>query len=498
MLDKNEISSISQRSYSALLWNYLGSAIRMSSQFLIGIVLARLLGPETFGIIAIGWLMVSIGSLVADFGLSAAVIQSKTLTEKDIRFAFTAQVLFGATLTLIGYFSAEYIALFFHHVDAEPVIQAMSFLFFLQSFGQTASAMLRRTLNFKAYQVINITSYLSGYLLIGVPSAYYGLGVWSLVAAQLIQSLLTSVIGMWHATHSLRPTLKPESQGMFSFGGKVIGANLASWGILNLDSLVIGRMLGVVNLGVYNRAMTLIGTPINTLTTSLQGVLFAASSRAQTDMRQVKKAYFAATAIIALVSLPLAATVAIVPTTIVEAIYGVQWLAVIPVLPPLALAMSVHALLAVVGPVLMAQNKVGIELRSQLFTVLAMLPVLYFTASQSLQSVAWGVLGVYLLRWILLVSAILPTFKTGWSELMHLLIWPVVCAGVTATLTFVCDQLLATLSPFVRLIADMSMAGFALLLLFRLFGKKILHGAHGDYLLNTGRIPIAARRLLNL
>ena len=138
--------------------------MRLSSQFIIGIILARLLGPEAFGIVAVGWLMVGIGNLVADFGLSAAVIQSKTLVEKDIRFAFTTQVIFGATLTLIGYLSAKPVAVFLHHADAVPIIQAMAFLFLLQSFGQTAGALLRRSLNFKAYQAINIASYLTGYL----------------------------------------------------------------------------------------------------------------------------------------------------------------------------------------------------------------------------------------------------------------------------------------------------------------------------------------------
>lgn len=399
MSDKQEIRSISQRSYSALLWNYLGSAVRMSSQFFIGIVLARLLGPEAFGIVAIGWLMVSIGNLVADFGLSAAVIQSKTLVEKDIRFAFTAQVLLGTTLTLIGFLLAEYIAVFFHHIDAAPVIRAMAFLFILQSFGQTASAMLRRKLNFKAYQAINITSYLAGYLLIGIPAAYYGLGVWSLVAAQLTQSFLFSVIAMWRATHSLRPTLMPESQGMFAFGGKVIGANLTSWGISNIDSVVVGRMLGIENLGLYNRSMVLVATPINIITTSLQGVLFAATARVHGDINKVRSGYMGATSIIGLITLPFAMAVASVAGTIVTTVYGEKWVTVIPVLPPLAIAMAINALLAVIGPVLMAQNKVGLELRAQTISLIFMIPILYLTSQHSLQAAAWGVVLVYLLRW---------------------------------------------------------------------------------------------------
>ena len=498
MTEKQESDSISQRSYRALLWNYFGSAVRMSSQFLIGIILARLLGPEAFGIVAIGWLMVGLGNLVADFGLSAALIQSKTIVEKDIQFAFTAQVLLGVILTFIGIFSANAIAAFFRNVDAGPVIQVMAFIFLLQSFGQTAGALLRRALNFKVYQGINIASYLIGYLLIGIPCAYYDLGVWSLVAAQLVQSLTFSLFAMWRIKPSIVPTFKPASPEMFAFGGKVIGANLASWGILNLDSLIIGRMLGVANLGIYNRAMTLIGTPINTITASLQGVLFAASSRAQAEIPQLKRAYFAATAVLGLISLPLAASVASIPETIIIAIYGEQWIAAIPVLAPLAISMAIHALLAVVGPVLMAQNKVGLELRAQLITLLVMLPVLYFSARQSIQAVAWGVVCIYLVRWALLVRSILPTLNTSWAELLGVLRWPLICALVSAVFTFACDHALQELMPFPRLVADMTTAVLTMIILMRLFGKKILNGPHGEYLLAAGRLPVWVRRSLGV
>ena len=90
--EKVLVSHISQRSYQALIWNYSGSAVSMSSQFIIGIVLARLLGPEAFGIVAIGMLMIGIGNLVVDFGFGAALIQGKSVTERDIGFVFSAQV----------------------------------------------------------------------------------------------------------------------------------------------------------------------------------------------------------------------------------------------------------------------------------------------------------------------------------------------------------------------------------------------------------------------
>jgi len=492
----NDFGNISKRSFNALVWNYFGSFVRVFSQFLIGIVLARLLGPEAFGVVAIGWLMVGLGTLMADFGLSAALIKNKVLDEVDVRFVFTAQVVLGTTLTIIGYFSANTIAMFFHYADAAPIIQAMAFLFMLQSFGQTAGTLLRRSLNFKAYQCTSIVSYLIGYLLIGIPSAYNGLGAWSLVAAQLVQSLVFSFVAMWQVKIPMRPVLKPASTGMFTYGGKVVAANLTSWAISNCDSLVIGRMLGVVELGLYNRAMVLVATPINTFTASLQGVLFAASSRVQGNTEQLKKGYFAATAMASLICIPLAFAVASVSETIVMAIYGAAWIAIIPILPALVLAMALNGLLAAVGPVLMAQNKVGLELKIQLITLLVMLPVLYFTAQQSLHAVAWGVVSVCFLRWCLLIAAILPGLNAGWLDMLKIMRWPFLCGVVLSIFLSAVDQILQGIPFFSRLAIDMVVGLLIMLVLMRLFGKKILRGPHGDYLLASGRLPLMFRRFL--
>lgn len=491
-------SNISQRSYQALVWNYSGSAVSMSSQLIIGIVLARLLGPEAFGIVAIGMLMIGIGNLVVDFGFGAALIQGKSVTERDIGFVFSAQVTLGALLTLTGYIASSEIAIFFHHPDATPIIAAMSLLFFIQAFGQSAGAMLRRSLNFKAYQSINIASYLTGYVLVGIPCAVHGFGPWSLVAAQLVQSFMFSLVAMWLSRLPMRLTLKPESPGLFAFGGKVITTNLINWGISNFDSFAVGRFLGISDLGIYNRAMVLIAAPVNTLSGTLQGVLFAACSRAQTDTSQIRKAYFAASTMLGLLSLPFCLTVASVPGTVIAVIYGTKWAGAIPVFRPIALALAINALLSVIGPILTAQNKVMLELRAQVISLLVMLPVVYLTAQQSVTAVAWGVLFVSMVRWALLLQALSGSLDTTCWELLKPVRWPLICATITAGLTWTIDHLLQGMSPFSRLVGDVITAMLSLIFIFQFFGKKIMQGPHGDYLILHGRLPLLVQRWIGL
>jgi O-antigen/teichoic acid export membrane protein len=142
--------------WQALKWNYLGNITRSLSQFIIGILLARLLGPEPFGVIAIAWMMLGIGNLFADLGFGAGLVQRERLSTFDLRFIFTCQMAFAALLSISGVIAAPYIAAYFHKPEAAPVIQAMSLLFVFQCLGETAAAVLRRALNFKVLQQQNL------------------------------------------------------------------------------------------------------------------------------------------------------------------------------------------------------------------------------------------------------------------------------------------------------------------------------------------------------
>ena len=498
MVKVHTLDSLSKRSFHALKWNYFGNGVNMLSQFLIGIVLARLLNPDDFGVVAIAWLMIGIGKLISDFGFNAALVQRVNLTDRDLHFVFTVQLGLGCTLAFIGFYFAEFIAVLFNHLNAKPIIQVMALTFLIQPFGQTSSAMLARELAFKTNQIIKVASYLTGYIFIGIPCAYFGLGPWSLVAAQLAQALLFSILAIYVSNVPMKLAFKPSSSGLFTFGSKVIGTNLVNWCFSNLDSFVVGHSLAVADLGLYNRAMALVSSPVVAVTASLQSVLFSACSRAQSDQEKIKKAYLAASTAIGFICLPVFLTVAVVPETVILGLYGEKWAAAIPILTPLALAMPINALLAMVGPVLTAMDKVQVEFRSQLVSLIVMMPVLYFTAQHSLSILAWGILGIYILRWFLLVKSIRKVISIGWMEIFSTILWPFLCALAAAFLTWVGDCVTVSLPSPIRLAIDMAMAVIGLLLITRLFGKSILKGSHGDFLLADGRMPDFLRNWLRV
>ena len=163
-MQKTSTESLASKSLNALKWNYIGRFISLSLQFSIGVVLARLLGPEPFGLVAIALFVQGLGNLFAEGGLGSALIQSQDIDEHDIRSVFTTQLLIGIITSAVIIGLAPLLASFFHEPNATPVIIAMALSFILQAFGQTANALIRREFDFKKLQIISIVSYCTEFM----------------------------------------------------------------------------------------------------------------------------------------------------------------------------------------------------------------------------------------------------------------------------------------------------------------------------------------------
>lgn len=464
------------RSLHALKWNYLGTLVRTGVQFILGIVLARLLGPEPFGLVAIAWLILGLGNLVADFGLASALVQQKAISSRDIRYVFTLQMLVGICMTTAIILAAPWIAGFFHSTDAVPVLRAMGCLFVIQAAGQTATALLRRHLDFKPLQMISVGSYLLSYVGVGLPLALGGAGVWSLVAAQVLQALVYALAVNLHTRHSWRPTLQQDTSGMFLFGSKIMASNLTSWGISNLDSVIVGRVFGAVDLGFYNRGMNLVSSPMNAFTSTLQGVLFPAYARTNGQIEPARRAYLASVGLIAALLVPAFAAVAVIPETVIAGVYGAHWMQVAVLLTPLALAMPVNAILAVGGPLLGGLGAAGRDAASQAVCVVILVVAVWFAAQVSLQMVAWTVLGVYVLRALLVSYLVLRLVAGTGGQILRALAGPALLGLLAALLAWTTDATIISLveNPALRLCIDIGMTGGVIGALLLWLGRHLL------------------------
>jgi PST family polysaccharide transporter len=404
-------AEIKQKALSGLAWNYVGNAVKTLCGLLLGVMLARILGPAPFGQIAVCLVVVSIGRLVCDMGLGPALIQSKEIGPHDIQFAFTTQCLLGLAMTGFVCIFAPLIAAIFSQPEVITVLRVLSTLFLINCAGQSAVQLLQRQMNFKITQEIQIAAQLVSTSVIGLPMALYGFGVWSLVAQHISGAMIQTVLMYAVVRHPIRPVLKPSSRGLLRFSTTVLFTNLVNATITNIDAALVSHSFGATGAGLYRRLQTLFGQPRDLIVQTLQRVLFTAGSRLQDDQRAIRRSLLMVTATVALLLFPAICVIAVIPDLFIGAILGSEWMEAVPLVVPLALAVCLSALMVVIGPLLWATNRVGTELRLQIGV-----SVLYFStaplaAKHSLEAFAWCITGIYLVRWLFLAGT---AIRLGW------------------------------------------------------------------------------------
>ncbi len=426
--------------------------MRSAAGFAINIILARVLGPEPFGIVAVALLIIGIGNLIIESGLGSSIIQKEEITSEDIAFVFTLQMLFGISLFLIIIFIAPWLADQFNSQNAVPVIQVMAFMLILQAFAQVPSALLRRNLNFKRLQIAQISSFFVGYLVFGIPLALTGFGVWSLVAAQVIQSGLNATLVYLWSRHNLSLSLKGSSQ-ITVFGLRILFANIANWLIQYIDQAVIGKRFGAQNLGLYSRAYFLNWTPVGIILSSAQATMFSAISRIGKS-EETSHLFLGVMKVFAIFFFPVYWLIALEAKNIIYIIYGPEWLPAADVLIPLAVSMPFLALVGLEGPVLNGLGKPHYEMWAQWITAIFAVIVLTVSANISLIFTAWSILSIYLFR--LAIMSIMTIKVTGISikQLIYPVFFGLGLGTATVVLWFFAERVIAFNSiPLIELTA---------------------------------------------
>lgn len=404
--------SLAGASFSGLFWNYFGVFARNAMAFAISIPLARMLGPEPFGQVALAWSIIGLGNLLADLGFSSALVQQERLDARDIRFVFTLQIGLGLFWFLLVAGLAPQAARFFRDPGLAPVLRWLAVMFILQAAGQVATGLLKRELAFKRIQVAQAGSYLVSYLFLGLPLAWAGKGVWAIVWAQLLQGALYTTAVHCFAPHPVLPAFRAASGGNLSrFGLKVLATNLCNWTIGNIDNLMVGRWLGAVALGFYSRVFSLVTAPLNALITTLQGVLFPVYARIQERRDAQRSLYLALFEGVALLSMPVFFAVAALAPTVMVGLFGAKWTPAAPILCALASAMPFLALLGLAGPLLWGIGKVELELRAQFLVAVFSLGFLAWAARGTVIFFSWAVVALYVIRFLLMTLQIVVLLK---------------------------------------------------------------------------------------
>ena len=325
-------SSLRDKTIAGLGWRSLTTGGRILLRFGIGVILARILGPEAFGLIGLATIVIGFGDLFVDIGLGPAIVQRKILTERHIRVGFTLSIIGGLLLSLITYSVAPVAARLLGDRALTPIIEWLALTFLFSGCEVVARSLLERRLNFRAILAVDLGSYVIGYGGLGITMALLGYGVWSLVGASLIQAGFGAAIAYFLSSHSLQLLFSwQETRDLARFGSGITLERVVNYFALKGDYFVIGRVLGANSLGLYTRAYNLMTAPLSHFVKVIVDVLFPALSKIQDKPDRMHRVFQEAITTVTFFVLPLVGTTILFAPEIVIGVYGEKWAgAVVP------------------------------------------------------------------------------------------------------------------------------------------------------------------------
>ncbi|AUO13011.1 lipopolysaccharide biosynthesis protein [Priestia megaterium] len=319
-------SSLSKKTFGGFLWMLGGQGMQGISQFLVLIVLARLIKPEEFGIVSAAMIIIGFSIIFSSLGVGPALVQREKLSNEHINTAFVMSIILGIIFSLIIFLLSGLVSGFFRIPELRQVLHWLSLIFIIQGFYVTPLSILERDMHYKKISLINSAAYILGYGAFGISTALIGLGVYSLVFAQLSQEIIKLILISLFAKRKYKLTFTLNSfKDLMYFGSGFTLARIFNYAALQGDNLIVGRYLGAASLGLYGRVYQLMAFPATLFGQVVDKVLFSAMSKIQTDFRKMGDAYNKGVALIALVAIPLSVFCFLFAKEIIIVLLGEDW-----------------------------------------------------------------------------------------------------------------------------------------------------------------------------
>ena len=343
-------------------WSTVQSWSVQLISFLVYPILARLLGPEAYGLIALAGVFIMMLDIFLDVSFGAAIEQRKDLAPQHINAVFWAFLALGLVLTSGSMLAAPLIAKFFREPALPPVIRWLSLGFLLQMVCGVQASLLRRELRFRALAKRTLYATVSG-AVVGITMAISGYGVWALVGQRLTTRVVTVIVlwrlSPWRPQREFSPRHFHEVAG---FGFSVMGNRVLSYLNQRLDQLLIGRYLDTVALGLYFNAQRLMTLATGLLIGSYSQVAMPAFAKLQDDLPRLRAAFNKACRFITLVAFPAFMLLAVLAEELIVVVIGDKWRDSAPVLQMLSLAGIILAVQYVNGAAMMAVGRANLRL----------------------------------------------------------------------------------------------------------------------------------------
>lgn len=399
-------------SRSTIIWSMIWKLLERSSvqivSFIVTVILARLLLPEDYGVIALITIFIALSDVIIDGGFNMALIQKKDADSVDFSTVFYVSLVLSGIVYLILYFSAPSIADFYHSKDLVPVIRVLSLSLFFYALNSIQRAYVSRNMLFRKMFICNLVAViLSG--VIGIIMAYEGFGVWALVF-QSISNICLSSLFLW-AMVRWRPSLSfswKRLSGLFSFGWKLFASNFIITLFVKLRALIIGRLYQPATLAYYDKGNQFPGLISDTVCGTIQSIMFPAFSEIQDDRIRIKSMMRRSINVTCLFMFPLMAGLVAIAKPLVLLLLTDKWLPCVPFIQILCISNFFRPITIPNGQAITAMGYSGITLKLEIIRKIVDVTILIISCGIGVYAIAWGLV---LFNFICLFINLIPNIR---------------------------------------------------------------------------------------
>lgn len=374
-------------------WMFLGKSGAQIIGFVVGIVLARLLAPEVFGMLLTLQVFTGIAGFVAGGGMGQALVRAKDTTREDYDVVFTLQLLAGSVIYAVFFFAAPWIAAAYQQPLYQDMIRVMALSFLFRPLTNVPGSILYREMRFKATTLVSYVALLVSSS-VSITLAYLGYGVWALILGGFASPLVTipayMALARWRPGMSLR---FGRAREIARYGFLVSLNDIVCYLREQVSIFLLSRTLGPASVGLYNKGESLAKMPHGFITGSVYQVLFRALAAEQDNLDKSRYLFFRSITLVAVYATPFYVGMLWLADPLVRGLYGDRWADAAGPLFILALAWPFWLMENLSGAVLAAQSWLGRELPVQIATLAISALGILGLLSHGIEGVAWAIVG---------------------------------------------------------------------------------------------------------
>lgn len=395
-----------------LYWSFFNQFSNYGMNFIVGIVMARLLSPSDFGITALPAVFMAIASTIQDGGLANALIRKKEVTNKDLSTTFYYSICLGVVLYLTLFLSAPLIADFYHTPILVSLIRVTAIGFLYSPLITPQNILLRRRLDFKTLTKISLVTRVFG-ATVGIVMAYVGYGVWSLVISNLLAGMFTLLIA-WLVVRWLPKYgwSKESFKYLWGYGNKIMFSAIIENLYSNIAPVFIGKYYSPAQLGIYNRAQGYASMPSQNITGAINNVSFPVLSKMQDDTEKLAYNYRRMLRLSAFVIFPIMLMLSALARPLVITMITEKWEHSIIFLQIMCFSMMWYPIHAINLNLLMVKGRSDLFFRLEIIKKITGISILLITLPMGLVPFCYG--GIF----SSMVALIINTYYTG--KLIHI------------------------------------------------------------------------------